>query len=109
MRLTAMLWRGWLEVMLADVARRLRARITNDVRQGGGKALRTGGRLALSEWSKAKMYEWRQAGEGMLMALVNDAVDKGLMSAEEVFTMAEIGRLITTAYQNAVKELLDEK
>ncbi|MBO9321647.1 MAG: phage portal protein [Roseiflexus sp.] len=101
--------RGWLEVMLADVARRLRARITNDVRQGGGKALRTGGRLALSEWSKAKMYEWRQAGEGMLMALVNDAVDKGLMSAEEVFTMAEIEDWITTAYQNAVKELLDEK
>lgn len=51
---------------VADVERRLAARVTNDVRQAGAKALRTRGPDGLAEWGEAMQQEWREAGEEML-------------------------------------------
>ena len=76
---------------------RLTARIANDVRQGGAKALRNGGRLALQEWGEEQMYDWRQAGETMLAPL--RGVDGDLA--------ADVGEWVATAYQAAVKGLND--
>lgn len=82
-----------LDAWVADVRARLAARIANDVRQGGAKALRNGGRLALQEWGEEQMHDWRQAGQGMLAAVpVDDEVD--------------VGEWVSTAYQRAVKELI---
>jgi hypothetical protein len=86
-----------LEAWVGDVRQRLTARIANDVRQGGAKALRNGGRLALQEWGEEQMYDWRQAGETMLAPL--RGVDGDLA--------ADVGEWVATAYQAAVKGLND--
>jgi HK97 family phage portal protein len=85
---TVSLLRSWVE----DVRTRLTARIANDVRQSGAKALRNGGRAALQEWGERQMYDWRMAGEDML-AKVPGA------------DMNEVGDWVAAAYQAAVKEL----
>ena len=84
---------------IGDVRHRLEARITNDVRQQGAKALRHGGRAALSEWGETQQVDWRQAGMYMMQPLV-DASD-GL---SPILTVAE---WVQTAYQNAVRRLID--
>jgi HK97 family phage major capsid protein len=83
---------------IADVRNRLHARIANDVRQGGAKALRTGGRQRLSEWCAEQMHEWRQAGDAMLSPL--RAVQP---------TELNVNEWVATACQLAVKELIDEQ
>ncbi len=80
----------------ADIQRRLAARIENDVRQGGAKALRNGGRLALGEWGEEQMHDWRQAGEGM-MAPLREAGHAAL----------DLGAWVATVYQAAVRELIN--
>ena len=81
----------------ADVQRRLMARIENDVRQGGAKSLRNGGRLALSEWGEEQMHGWREAGESMLAPL----------AAVGGAPVVDMGALVATFYQNAVRSLID--
>jgi hypothetical protein len=83
---------------VADVRRRLEARITNDVRQGGAKALRQGGRLGLSEWGEGQQMDWRHAGEEMLGPLiaVGGPVD-----------LALLGDWVASCYQAAVRELVN--
>lgn len=93
--LAADLTNAWI----ADVRKRLAARIANDVKQSGAKALRLGGRLKLSEWGEEQMHEWRQAGDAMLTAL------RGVRPAAE----PNVGEWVATAYQSAVKELIDEQ
>lgn len=82
---------------VADAQRRLAARIENDVRQGGAKALRNGGRLALSEWGESQMHDWRLAGDGMLA---------GLRTVGEP-VLADMGGWVATCYQAAVKGLIN--
>jgi len=84
---------------VADVRQRLTARVANDVRQQGAKALRNGGRTALQEWGEEQQHDWRQAGEGMLDAVPLDVVG--------VVPWVDVGEWVTTAYQRAVKELID--
>lgn len=79
----------------ADIQRRLAARIENDVRQGGAKALRNGGRLGLGEWGEEQMHDWRQAGE-VMMAPLRDAGHDAI----------DLGAWVTTVYQAAVRELI---
>lgn len=81
----------------ADVQRRLAARIQNDVRQGGAKALRNGGRVALSEWGEEQMHDWRTAGDAMLAPL----------AAAGGELVVDVGGWVATAYQSAVRELID--
>jgi HK97 family phage portal protein len=81
---------------VADVRSRLQSRIANDVRQAGAKALRNGGRLALSEWGETMIHEWRLAGDGMLA---------GLRSVDDADAV-DIGVWVATAYQAAVRELI---
>jgi HK97 family phage portal protein len=83
---------AWVE----DARVRLAARIGNDVRQAGAKALRQGGGLALSEWGESLQSEWRQAGEAMLARL------------REVRPAAtpDVGAWVASAYQAAVRELI---
>jgi HK97 family phage portal protein len=83
---------------IADVRFRLAARIANDVRQGGAKALRLGGRAALGEWGEEQMHDWRQAGETMLAALRGVQPDAS----------PNVGEWVVTAYQASVKELINE-
>jgi len=83
---------------VADVQARLQARVGNDVRQSGGKMLRQGGRMALSEWGEEMQHEWRQAAEKMLEPL-RGVVGMGGM---------DTGAWVATAYQAAVKELINE-
>jgi HK97 family phage portal protein len=78
---------------IADVQQRLANRIANDVRQAGGKALRNGGRVALSEWGENMQIEWRQAGEEMLK-IVPDA------------ELATVAAWVPAAYQDAVRNLI---
>jgi HK97 family phage portal protein len=77
---------------------RLQARVGNDVRQSGGKMLRQGGRMALSEWGEEMQHEWRQAAEKMLEPL------RGVVDMDGMDT----GAWVATAYQAAVKELIHE-
>jgi HK97 family phage portal protein len=84
------------EAWLSDVERRLKARITNDVRQAGAKALRNGGRVALSEWGEGQQIDWRQAGEEMLAPLTGTGVTLTVNVADWV----------ATSYQAAVRELI---
>lgn len=90
--LAADLTNAWI----ADVRARLEARIANDVRQSGAKALRNGGRRALGEWGEEQMHEWRQAGETMLAGL--RSVRPGAEPA--------VGEWVASAYQAAVRELI---
>lgn len=100
--------RSWLDVLLADVERRLRARIANDVRQQGAKALRTGGRRGLSEWGEVQIHDWRLAGETMIEPLARDAEGSGLVgSGATVYAGANVGNWVTTAYQQAVRSLIE--
>jgi HK97 family phage portal protein len=99
--------RNWLDVLLADVERRLMARIANDVRQAGAKAMRNGGRRGLGEWGETMIHEWRTAGEAMLAPLARDAERGGLVgSPATVYAAVDIGDWVATAYQAAVKELI---
>lgn len=50
--------RAWLE----DVRARLAARIANDVRQSGNKALRSGGQASLVAWGESMREQWQRAG-----------------------------------------------
>jgi HK97 family phage portal protein len=81
----------------ADVQRRLLARIENDVRQAGAKALRNGGRLGLSEWGEGQQMDWRHAGEEMLAPLI----------AAGGMPVIDVGGWVATAYQAAVRSLID--
>lgn len=92
--LAADLTNAWV----ADVRQRLESRIANDVRQQGGKALRSGGRSALGEWGESMAHEWRTAGEAMLTRL------QGVRPAAE----PAVGEWVATAYQAAVRELIHE-
>lgn len=87
-----------LDAWIADVRNRLKARIANDVRQGGAKALRTGGRQRLFEWCAEQMHEWRQAGDAMLSPL------RAVHPIE-----LNVNEWVATACQLAVKELIDER
>lgn len=84
-----------LEAWVGDVRQRLAARVANDVRQQGAKALRNGGRLALQEWGEDQQHDWRQAGDAMLAAVPVDSVNG-----------VDVGEWVATAYQRAVKELI---
>lgn len=81
-----------LAAWTADVRRRLDARIANDVRQQGARALRHGGRLGLSEWGEGQMHGWRMAGEEMLAAVPGGDGD--------------VAAWVTGAYQAAVAQLI---
>lgn len=85
--------RAWL----ADIRTRLAARIANDVRQSGGKALRAGGRAALAAWGDSMMEQWRRAGLGMSEKLHELAPSAAL----DITLWAE------DAYRMAVEELCD--
>lgn len=85
-----------LDAWIGDVRGRLDARIANDVRQGGAKALRNGGRLALQEWGEEHMHDWRTAGEAMLASV--PGADAGA-----------VGEWVASAYQAAVKELISNE
>ncbi|MBK8799612.1 MAG: phage portal protein [Anaerolineales bacterium] len=52
--------------LVDDAQRRITARIANDVRQNGTKALRGGGRSQLSDWVHDTYADWRQAANDML-------------------------------------------
>lgn len=99
--------RSWLDVLLADVERRLRARIANDVRQAGAKVLRADGKSGLNEWGEMRMHEWRAAGEAMLQPLANDAERGGLVgSSATIFAAVNVMEWVAAAYQAAVRELV---
>lgn len=87
--------------LIADAQRRLTARVANDVRQGGSKALRQAGRPGLSDWGETQIYEWRLAGESMVAATVEAAAALGLDVAPDVATW------VASAYQDAVRGLID--
>lgn len=89
-----------LRVLVADAERRTAARVANDVRQAGAKALRRGGRSALSEWGETQMHGWRLAGEEMLQPCVKAAQ----MWGERC--VAPVGEWVEGAYQGAVRELI---
>jgi len=57
-----------LEPLIADVRTRVINLVTNDVRQGGAKALRIGGRAGLAEWIEGQYADWRLAAGKMLVA-----------------------------------------
>jgi HK97 family phage portal protein len=90
--LAADLTNAWV----GDVRTRLASRIANDVRQQGGKALRTGGRAALGEWGETMIHEWRTAGDAMLAPL------QGVRPA----AAPDVAEWVATAYQAAVRELI---
>lgn len=95
--------------LLSDVERRLRARIANDVRQQGAKALRNGGRVALSEWGETMAYDWRTAGEGMLEPLCRGAEAAHLVeSSDTILAGVDVSRWVAGAYQDAVRSLIGE-
>lgn len=64
--------RAWLE----DVRVRLAARIANDVRQSGSKALRNGGPASLVAWGESMREQWQRAGLNMAERLT--ALSPGL-------------------------------
>jgi len=82
---------------VADVQRRLQARIANDVRQAGAKAMRQGGRQTLSDWGETQQVEWRHAGEEMLAPLRAAGGD----------VPADVASWVASSYQGAVRELID--
>jgi len=86
-----------LDAWLDDVQRRLIARIDNDVRQQGGKALRNGGRLALSEWGEEQTVDWRAAGEAMLVPLLDAGAD----------AQPDVGAWVIAAYHDSVRRLIN--
>lgn len=90
-----------IDAWLADVERRLRSRIANDVRQAGAKALRNGGRLSLSEWGEGMQVEWRQAGQEMLAPLA-------MVQPDCARNTTMVGGWVVAAYQEAVRELIHE-
>lgn len=91
-----------LDAWIGDVRQRLIARVENDVRQGGAKALRNGGRLALQEWGEEHMHDWRLAGEGMLEGVKRQTSN---VIGDEL-PGAAVGEWVASAYQAAVKELI---
>lgn len=84
------------DILLADVQRRLVARVANDVRQQGAKALRHGGRAALSEWGEGQQVDWRRAGLDMAAPVMM------------AFSLAAppVADWVATAYQGAVRDLI---
>ena len=96
--------------LLSDVERRLRARVANDVRQQGAKALRNGGRTGLSEWGETMAHDWRTAGEGMLEPLCRGAEAAHLVaSSDTILAAVDVGRWVASAYQDAVRGLIEGK
>ncbi len=89
-----------VQVLLADAERRVTARIANDVRQAGAKALRRGGRQALNDWGETQMHGWRMAGLEMLQPCVEAA--QLLRTAYN----APVGAWVEDAYQGAVRDLI---
>jgi hypothetical protein len=77
------------------------------VRQAGAKALRTGGRTALSDWGESQIHDWRQAGESMLKPLADDAELRNLVSsAATIYAAVNVGTWVSAAYQEAIQELI---
>jgi HK97 family phage portal protein len=89
-----------LAPLVLDVERRLRARIGNDVRLQGAKAMRKGGRSELSEWGEGQIHDWRMAGESMLAPVLDAAGALGVVLA------ADVGEWVTRAYQAAIRDLI---
>lgn len=85
-----------VDAWMADVRRRLAARIANDVRQAGGKALRQGGRVGLSEWGETMIHEWRTAGDDMLAPIPLFALSE----------QPDVAGWVAEVYQAAVRELI---
>ena len=88
-----------LAPLVEDAQRRITARITADVRQNGGKALRTGGRPQLSDWVHETYAHWRQAADDMLAPADQAAKALGVNLA------ADPARWIDDAVHAAVGEL----
>ncbi len=83
-------------LLLADVRRRLVARVANDVRQQGAKALRQGGRTALSEWGEGQQVDWRRAGLDMAAPVM------------QAFSLVAppVADWVASAYQESVRDLI---
>ena len=61
-----------IDAWLAETERRFRARVANDVRLGGAKALRKGGKTALEGWiDEMRSQQWVSAGMSDLQPLMN--------------------------------------
>lgn len=88
-----------LQPLIDDAHRRFSARIVNDVRNSGAKALRTGGQVALDEWSQKQLAEWLRAGESMLAPTLAAAQDLDVPIAVDVNTW------LIAAYEAGVGEL----
>lgn len=88
--------RSAADILLADVRRRLVARVANDVRQAGAKALRQHGREGLSDWGEGQQLDWRHAGLDMAAPVM------------QAFSLGDppVADWVATAYQDAVRELI---
>jgi hypothetical protein len=87
-----------LDPLLDDTRRRIVARVANDVRQSGAKAIRKAGRAGLAEWIEEMIPEWRQAANEMMAPLV-------LVAASLNLTAPTVGDCIDDAMRQAVVEL----
>lgn len=58
------------DAWVAETARRFKARVANDVRSGGAKALRKGGKTALDGWIAEMRSQWNAAGLNDLQPLL---------------------------------------
>jgi hypothetical protein len=87
-----------VQAWVADVQRRLAARVANDVRQQGLKALRHGGTTGLADWGEAQRTGWMQAGEEMLQPLAGTGVSAP--------GPAMVGEWVTQAHLAAVREMV---
>jgi HK97 family phage portal protein len=88
-----------VEMLVRDAQRRLTARVLNDIRQGGAKALRRGGCEALAEWTLAEMSGWRVAGDELLELArqAGQALDRRVDAA--------VGRWVEDALTQGIGEL----
>jgi HK97 family phage portal protein len=72
--------------LVADARRRITARVANDVRQSGAKALRAGGRQQLAVYIEHVYADWRQAAGEMLMPIEDTARAVGVNVAADIST-----------------------
>lgn len=91
-----------LHEWVADVRTRLANLVANDMRQGGAKALRRGGRAALEEWISEQYGDWRIAGENMLKRVDAAAIGAGLVAIKA----DQPGSWIDEAVRTGVSQLL---
>lgn len=93
-----------LRQWIADVRTRLNSLVSNDIRQGGARALRRGGRAALQEWLSDQYADWRIAGQRMLerIEIASAEVDVGLAS---LISADELGSWIDGAVRMGVAQL----